>query len=163
MSKMYTVQTGDTLFSIAFQEGFRSWETIYNDAQNETLWNQRPDGTLVVGDQIFIPDKQPKTVTVQAFSADADPTSKITFVLKSLTLPIQLYLQDEEDEPYSQKKYKVEAEGQTFEGTTDEAGGLSQQLPPTTNTFTVTLWPDETNLQDSRVWEFQLGATEATL
>jgi hypothetical protein len=165
MATTYTVQAGDTLPGIAFDHGFRSWETIYNHSQNEVLRQKRPNpGELYVGDQVYIPDKEPKTVQLQAFGPNDDPAKKYTFTLKTLKTHISLYLEDEEGDPYANADYEVkvtvgDAE-ESYTGVTNEEGLLAQAVSPKAKSCVVTLWPDKANVPAETVtWTFEFGAT----
>src|ERR1044071_1052191 len=64
MPKVHTVSQGEHLGSIAVSYGFGSYEPIWNHARNKELRNLRTDPlVLYPGDQVFIPDLQPKTIT----------------------------------------------------------------------------------------------------
>lgn len=164
MATTYTVQAGDTLPGIAFDHGFRSWETIYDHPQNETLRRQRPNpGELYVGDQIYIPDKQAKTVQIEAFGPNDDPTKKYIFTLKTLKTHISLYLEDEEGDPYTNADYEVKVTvgdvEESYTGVTNEEGLLAQAVSPGANSCVVILWPDKANNPAETVtWEFEFGA-----
>jgi N-acetylmuramoyl-L-alanine amidase len=63
---MYTVRQGDYLAKIAKDHGFANWRTIYDDSHNQGFKQKRPNPNLIYpGDQLFIPEPQPKTVQVQ--------------------------------------------------------------------------------------------------
>lgn len=154
MPEFYTVKLGDTLVSIAHAKGFRSWETIYNHAKNAGLQESHSTpGELFVGDQIYIPDKQAKSV-------ECETGKKQTFIAKSLKAWIRLVLEDEAGQPYARKKYRIVASGKTFDGLTGEDGAVNQAVPPQTRQAELTLWPDETTPQKTLVWSFNLGAVE---
>jgi hypothetical protein len=162
MAKIYSVQAGETLVGIAFNEGFRTWETLWEHPRNAALRTQRSDpNTLYVGDEIFIPDKIPKSVTVKTLNASSNP-GVYKFQAKRLNLYLSLTLEDENGDPYDTKHYKISANtptgATTVEGTTDAEGFFSAALPPTTQTIELTLW--KVDQQDSQkvVWNFTLGA-----
>lgn len=152
MAETYTVKAGDTIVSIAYAKGFRSWETIYNHEKNAALRETHSiPGELFAGEQLFIPDKQTKTV-------ECETGKKQTFTLKTLKAYVRLLLEDEEGQPYARKKYRVTAGGQTFEGFTDEAGLVNQAVPPQTRQAELTLWLDSADPKNTLVWSFNLGA-----
>lgn len=165
MATTYTVQAGDTLAGIAFDHGFRSWETIYNHPQNAALRARRPNPSeLYVGDQIYIPDKTTRTVELRAFGPNDDPGRKYAFVLKTLKTYISLYLEDEDGAPYANKDYEVTIvagdKEETYTGTTGADGLLAQSVAPKARSCVITLWPDKTGHPAETVtWTFELGAT----
>jgi hypothetical protein len=162
MAKIYSVQAGDTLVGIAFKEGFRTWETLWNHPRNEALRVQRADpNTLFVGDEIFIPDKTPKSVTVKTFDASSE-NPVYTFQAKRLNLYVSLTLEDENGDPYDSKPYEIIANTPTgpttVEGATDPTGFFSAALPPTTQTIELSLWKVEQDDSQKVTWSFTLGA-----
>ena len=67
MATQHTVKAGETLSSIAQQNGFRDWNTIYNAKENAAFRKKRPNPNLIVpGDIVTIPDKKDKTVPVSS-------------------------------------------------------------------------------------------------
>jgi hypothetical protein len=56
MSTAYTVQKGDNLSLIAKRHGLKSWQEIYNDAENAEFRRKRPNPNLIFpGDVVIIP------------------------------------------------------------------------------------------------------------
>jgi LysM domain len=56
MSTAYTVQRGDNLSLIAKRYGLRSWQEIYNDAENAEFRRKRPNPNLIFpGDVVIVP------------------------------------------------------------------------------------------------------------
>src|SRR4051812_11756011 len=67
MATQHTVKAGETLSSIAQQNGFRDWNTIYNAPENAAFRKKRPNPNLIVaGDVVTIPDKKDKTVPISS-------------------------------------------------------------------------------------------------
>lgn len=164
MTKTYTVKAGDTIFSITFQEGFRSWETIWNHPQNQALRTKRSDpNNLFIGDQIFIPDKTPKSVQIKAFTSDTDSKQKYTFKAKSVKAQFSLRLEDEDDDPYIEKAYllvvNTPEKQEKIEGKTDVKGFLKAAIAPNARSLNLTLWTGNNREVDKVEWTFQLGAT----
>ncbi|MFO0960013.1 MAG: LysM domain-containing protein [Isosphaeraceae bacterium] len=57
MPRLYTVQRGDSLSTIAARHGFRDWRLIYNFEGNRLFRQRRPNPNLIFpGDVIAIPD-----------------------------------------------------------------------------------------------------------
>src|SRR5262245_11034673 len=164
MPTTHIVKEGETLAGIALENGFYSWETIYNHPENQALRELRPDPSeLYVGDRIYIPDKTPKSVEVEAFGPDDDDTKVYTFVRKSLKTSLSLYLEDDEGDYYANKDYEIKVtvddQEESYTGTTDEEGKLVQAISPRATGCVVTLWPDKaTAPQETITWEFEFGA-----
>jgi LysM repeat protein len=161
MAKTYTVKLGDTLNSIALENGFYSWDAIITHSQNKALFDAKSDPTdLYVGDQLYIPDKQAKTVEIKSFGLNDDQKQKYTFIRKTLTTYISVYLEDDNEDPYANKKYEVVVDGQKLpQGTTDANGLLQQEIPLKAKNGIISLWPDA-NSQETVTWNFELGATD---
>ncbi len=62
MSKVHIVKQGETLSSIALENGFRNFRTIFDHPNNAALKAVRDPHVLFPGDQLFIPDPQAKTL-----------------------------------------------------------------------------------------------------
>ena len=62
MSKTQIVKQGDTLSTIALENGFRDFHTIFDHPNNAKLKATRDPHVLLPGDKLFIPDLEPKTV-----------------------------------------------------------------------------------------------------
>lgn len=63
MSVTHIVRPGETLSEIAARHGFLNWRAIYEHPQNQELRRKRPNPHLLqIGDEIFIPDRKPKSV-----------------------------------------------------------------------------------------------------
>lgn len=166
MTKTYTVKAGDTLVGIAFSEGFRNWETVWNHPRNQTLRETRKNpADLWVGDALFIPDKTPKAASIKTFDASGDQNQKYIFRVKSPKVYLSLILEDEDGDPYRDRKYRIDANTQTsaftIEGKTDENGFFSAALPPDTKDAELTLQKSDTDTTQLIIWKFTFGATPA--
>jgi hypothetical protein len=63
MAKTHTVKQGETLSSIALENGFRDFHTIFDHPENAELKALRDPHVLFPGDRLFIPDFTQKTVS----------------------------------------------------------------------------------------------------
>lgn len=87
MSAHVTVEPGDTLTSLAAEHGFLDADEVWQAPENEALRAQRNPDLLVPGDVLFIPDKQPRTVSVQT-------GQRRTIVVERTTVKLRLLLRD---------------------------------------------------------------------
>jgi hypothetical protein len=163
MAKTYSVKTGDTLISVAFSEGFRTWETIWNHPQNQALRETRPDPSLLyAGDELYIPDKTPKSISIKTFDSSSDQNQKYTFQVKSLKIYLSLTLEDENGDAYRNKQYQISGNSQIskalIKGQTDAKGFFSAALPPDTTIAELTLWKSDTDTAQTAIWQFSFGA-----
>lgn len=164
MTKTRTVEPGETLVGIAFSEGFRSWETVWNRPENEALREKRdsPD-ILYAGDEVFIPDITPKSVSIDAFQPDSDDAQQYTFVVKAPKLHLSFSLEDESGQLYKNKQYVMVVStaeaSQEIEGETTDDGLVTAAIAPDALSLTLTLWPDGNDKSNPVKWAFQLGAT----
>jgi len=119
--RVYVVQQGDCISSIADQEGLLP----------DTLWNANPElkakrknpNALFPGDEVKIPDKNLKTVSV--------PTDQThVFVLKRVPTKFRLVVERYEH-PLANKKYILTIGSQVYHGTTNASGLLEVTLEPT--------------------------------
>jgi hypothetical protein len=132
MSSLHTVLPGETLSSIAVDNGFANFLTIWNDAGNDNLRNVRHNPhILLAGDVVFIPDL-PDNV------AKGDDSQRHEFALESPALLLNIQLQDIDGKPIAgeecvlrvdaKDKNGREALEDTFELNTDKNGKLSQEI-----------------------------------
>ena len=88
MPDSHTVEEGEHISAIALLFGFANWHTLWDDAQNSQLRNDRNyHHALHPGDQVYIPDKTQKT--------ENGATGIIhPFVLDTTPLYLRLRLED---------------------------------------------------------------------
>lgn len=134
MAKNHTVQQGECVSSIAFENGFFV-ETIWNHPNNASLKQQRKDpNTLCAGDVLFIPDKREKVV-------DKPTESVHRFELKNTPALLSLQMFDE-DEYRSNQSYEIEIDGVVRTGTTDSEGVLRESILPNAKRAKLIIGPD---------------------
>jgi len=121
-SGSYRVEAGDCLSSISDQAG-HLWQTIWNHPSNSDLKQARGDPhVLLPGDQVFVPP-----IRERVEDAAADQTH--TYIRKSNLAKLRIVVKDL-DEPVALQRYSLSVDGQSFEGTTDGAGKLEQEIHP---------------------------------
>jgi N-acetylmuramoyl-L-alanine amidase len=135
--RIYLVQQGDCISSIANQEGLLP----------DTLWNANPElkakrknpNALFPGDEVKIPGKNLKTV-----SAATDQTHK--FVLKRAPTKFRLIV-ERYQQPLANKKYTLQVLDNTYRGTTDKTGLLEVLLPAHADSGTLRIPEEELEYQ----------------
>jgi LysM repeat protein len=123
VSEIHTVEQGEYLASIAKDYGFSDWRTIYDHPQNADLKKKRPNPDILLpGDQIFIPDKQPKQ--------ESCPTeNKHSFKVNVPKAWLKIVLKDSEGKPIGNQPYTLEAAWLKLRGSTDGTGLVQQKIP----------------------------------
>ena len=122
---VHVVKQGECIESIAFSEGFL-WETLWDHPDNAALKEERKNpNTLLPGDQVSIPEKAPKSESV-------DTGCTHQFKRKCTLSPLRVRFLDE-GEPISDSEYTLEAGDLKRTGSTDSDGWLDEQTPPTVN------------------------------
>ena len=175
MAKTIDVKEGDTFVGLAYEHLFSDWQTIYNHPENEKLRNEGKQSTdpnqLYVGDQVYLPNKTPRTVQIQAFGPEDDrATKQYTFVVQSAKFALSLFLEDDDGRPYAYKRYKLrvldkdgtelagkgkDANGldiDLYAGITNEFGQIVKAVSPRARSCEITLWPDNDNQDDVCKW-----------
>jgi hypothetical protein len=151
---MYIVQDGDCLASIAKQAGFADWHTIYDDPHNADFRTLRPDPNVISpGDQIFIPDKQPKTE-----SKSTDTAS--TFQLTAKKTMLKIRLQDEKGQPFAGKQFKLKVGTVVNEGTTGGDGLVQQEIAADARTGQLTVFLDDDTTKPGFIWDLKIGSLD---
>jgi len=143
----YTVQQGDCISSIAFENGF-SPDTLWNDPENKTLKQNRKDpNVLLPGDIVSIRDKEQR---------DQSCASEQCHRFKRKGVPEKLRMQfmDQEDHPRANVDYQLEIDGVLSENKTDKDGKVEIWIPPNAKEGTIT-FPDS-----GEKYELQLGVLD---
>jgi N-acetylmuramoyl-L-alanine amidase len=122
MPKKHTVVEGDSIPSIAFNEGFFP-ETIWNLPENQELREKRKNfNVLMPGDIVFIPNQETKEITKSA-------ENKHIFVRKGTPAIFRLQVFDVE-EPLANQEYILSLDGKFIRGRTNAEGILQHSVPP---------------------------------
>src|SRR6266545_6361267 len=119
---IHTVEQGECLSSIARDFGFPDWRIIYNHAQNADFRRRRPNPNLIFpGDQLFIPE-----VEIKHESGSTD--QEHVFEVPTQRTMVRIRLQDENNQPFANKNFRLEVEGQLKEGVTGGDGLIEQEV-----------------------------------
>jgi hypothetical protein len=132
MSHNHTVELGETLSSIAADNHFANFLTIWNDAGNAELRKVRHNPhILLAGDIVFVPDLPENT-------AHANDAQRHVFALESPVLLLNIRIEDLDGKPVAnapcvlrvdaKDKNGREALEDEFDLNTDKDGKLSQEI-----------------------------------
>lgn len=117
----YTVKEGDCLSSIAAAHGF-AWQTLWNHADNAELKRRRKDpNVLCPGDEVVIPERKSKTE-----SGATETRHRFRVTGGKTVLRLRLL---KEGESRAHEPYKLDIDGEWYEGTTDGDGQIEQKIP----------------------------------
>ena len=116
------VRKGECLSSIAKRYGFQKWKALYDHPSNAELKKKRKNPNVIFpGDQVVIPDKEPKEVEVA--------TAKLhTFKVALPRAKVRVVLKDGKGQAFAGKKYILSAGGQDIEGQTGGDGLVEQPI-----------------------------------
>jgi hypothetical protein len=127
----YTVQQGDSIPSIAEDNGF-FWETIWNHGENAQLKAKRKTpNQLFPGDEVFVPELRKR---IESRPTDA----RHTFKKKGAPAKIRVRLLML-NEPRKNEPYVLDIDGKQIKGTTDGDGKIEQFMPPNARSAKVIL------------------------
>jgi N-acetylmuramoyl-L-alanine amidase len=120
--KLYTVQPGDCIESIAFEQGL-CWETVWNAPENADLRQLRSSPSILFpGDEVYVPPKRGKSVV--------RPTEqRHRFVRRSVPSSLHIIVKNEHG-PRAREPYVLEVDGEQLQGTTGDAGEIRRNIPP---------------------------------
>jgi hypothetical protein len=127
MSKTHIVKQGEHLSSIAQDNGFANFHTIFDHPNNADLKAKRDPHVLFPGDQLFIPDRQLKT-------EQGATTLRHTFTIELQPLFLRLRVLDLDGQAVASAKCDVRVEGakDPDDGITTNAKGiLTDPIKPT--------------------------------
>ena len=131
MSFTHTCEKGDSMPKIAAEYGFADYNTIWQRPENDALRGQRDNpNVLAAGDQVYIPDKQPKTV-------QAATGAKHSYTLKGKSTHLRIKILDFAGSPLKSASLQLTVDGQTSTVTTDGDGLLDQVVPPDASSATL--------------------------
>ena len=117
----YTVRQGDSIASIAEQNGFL-WDTIWNHGNNAGLKAERKDpNVLFPGDEVFIPEKGQKQV-------DKPADARHRFVRKGVPHKLKVKLATA-DEARAGEPYTLVVGDQVLHGSLDGDGAFEHDVP----------------------------------
>lgn len=121
MPIQHTIRQGDSITSLAEKYG-HFVETIWDHPDNAQLKELRQDmDILMPGDVVVIPDKRLKEVK---------KPDKKKHVFKRRGVPAIFRMQVfTMDQPRANEAYRLNIDGRTLEGTTDDQGVLEQHVP----------------------------------
>lgn len=146
MPQDYTVEPGDCINSIAFNNGFAP-QTLWNHPSNSDLKSLRKDpNVLAENDIVHIPDLTPKQE-----SRAVDQRHK--FVLVGVQAKLQLQFKSQ-DKPRANVPYILNIDGKLTNGNTDGEGWVKIPIPPNAAQGTITLKPPNANPEE---YPLQLG------
>jgi hypothetical protein len=138
MPRVHVVAQGDCMSSLAKRYGFRSYKTIYDDADNADLKQKRSDPNILFpGDRVVIPDKDGRV--------EEKPTgARHRFVVE--TTPTFVRLQIDTDRELA---YRLQIDGrEPIEGKTDGSDVIAHEIEADARAANITLWP--ATLEDKR-------------
>jgi Putative peptidoglycan binding domain len=118
----YTVQQGEWLQQIAYDNGFADESKIYNHPDNADLKKKRGAPELLkAGDLIFIPEVEPKK-----FNRPTDNVHR--FVIKQPTTKLQIRIK-EDGISLDSLPFKLTIAGHVHEGTSTADGLIEVEVP----------------------------------
>ncbi len=123
MSHEHTVVAGDSMPSLAKRYGF-IWQSLWEHPNNRELAQRRVNpNTLMVGDVVFIPDIETKTI-------DIDTERRHRFRRRGIPSKLTLQLMDH-GKPRMGIEYTIDLDdGTSLRGTTDDQGYVRHPVQP---------------------------------
>lgn len=125
------VVQGETVPRIAAEEGFGRAADIWNHPNNAALKQAREPCILAPGDQLFVPQRQQKFVSLQT-------GQRHTLIVQRPSLSVRLTLQECFGQARANASGAFECDGQRQRIEADADGKLEQKLPVTADVATLT-------------------------
>ncbi len=146
----YIVKQGDCLSSIGKKFGFSDWKTIYEDSQNASFREKRPNPhCLYPGDRLFIPECRSNTV-------DGATEKRHRFIKKISKTWLNITIESEKGKPL-QGNYELMVESTQFEGRLDNNGRLSHEIPSDARQGELRVFIDGRPKSDVLHWPLRIG------
>ncbi|HEX5047131.1 MAG TPA: peptidoglycan-binding domain-containing protein [Gammaproteobacteria bacterium] len=183
MPTKHKVKAGDCIASIAFENGF-FWRTVWEDAANAALKRKRKSPfQLLEGDEVQVPDLRKKE---ESRASEQRHRFKLKGVPAVLIIAIRHHAPDEdeqeatrpeedpqedpqsatlsdpdernlEEEPAANVDYRVDIEGRTIRGKTDDEGKVRITIMPNDREGMLTIEP---GTQRERKMPLKLGGLD---
>jgi hypothetical protein len=120
----YVVKQGDHLSSIARDNGFSDYRTVWNHANNADLRAKRDNpNVLLPGDRVFIPP-------LERGSVSRGTDSGHRFKVKGKTLKLRLVLEDLYEHPIANAACVLVVEGSITKLQSDRKGAVERFISP---------------------------------
>ena len=134
MPTQHVIAEGESTSSLAAEYGFFP-DTVWNDPANAALKQKRRHmNILMPGDVLIIPDKRTKDV-------QAATEQEHTFVLKGTPALFKMQVYYANGEPRKNQDYQLSVDHDSYAGTTDSEGVLSNYVSPGAKTGKLLLVP----------------------
>jgi hypothetical protein len=142
----HTVQQGDCLSSIAYENGF-FWQTLWDADENADLKELRQDPrVLMPGDMVVIIDKRQD-------SYDGQTVQRHRFRMRGVPAKLRIQLMWN-GQPRANEDYQLEIDDLKISGTTDGDGKIELTIPPNAKAGTLTIGKELRR----RSYQLKLGA-----
>lgn len=120
---IHNVTQGDSTTRIAFRNG-HFWETLWNHPENSKLKSDRKDPNILLeGDELFVPE-------LRTHEEPCATEKKHRFRRKGVPEYLNIQFFDLYREPFANKPYTLEIDGEKFSGTLDGEGWLRHPISP---------------------------------
>lgn len=139
MAKTRVVKQGEHVPQLAAAEGFGDFKRVWDDPANAQLKQIRDPCVLNPGDELFIPEKQLKTVQLQT-------GKRHSFIVRRPAIRLRLALRDAADQPLANVPCRLRYGATTVDLTLDEKGEIDREIPVDTPSCTLTLPDREVDL-----------------
>lgn len=136
MPEVHTIEQGEQLSQIAEDHGFRSYKTIWEDAANADLAAKRDPHVLAVGDEVTVPDFQPKTISRQI-----DQSHKFIALVQPLFLKVRLLDLDGDPLTDTDCDVGVDAAAGSSKVASDDDGKVEQEIARKSKTGEIVAHP----------------------
>ena len=155
MSTYHTVKPGEDIFSLALQYGLRNWEKIWLHTDNQELRARRKNpGILHEGDQVFIPDKEAKTV-------QANTDAGHVFKVSSPEIVLRMIVKDQLDSPMASCPFELYVEGtKVLSDTTGADGLIETPIAADATTGELRVFPDDERPSFVYQWKLNFGCMD---
>ncbi len=145
----YEVQPGDCVESVAHRAG-HFWQTIWDHPRNAALKAARKNpNVLLPGDRLHVPPLRLKEV-------GAATDGRHSFVRRGVPSKLRVCVQ-QGGKPRKNEPYRLDVDGQIFEGVTDGAGFVEVAIPPSASRGELIVGAGRTNRQ---VFHLDLGGMD---
>jgi hypothetical protein len=140
MPKVHVVKQGEHAPRIAWKNGFGDYGVVWGDPNNADLAKARNPCILAEGDQIYLPDRTPKSVSKSVESLHK-------FKVKRPKIKLKLTLLDISGNPIANQDCKLKVGDDTIPVTTTGDGEIEQDVPLDTEACTLSYGDDEISLR----------------
>ncbi|HEV2703634.1 MAG TPA: peptidoglycan-binding domain-containing protein [Steroidobacteraceae bacterium] len=151
MPERHTLKSGECLQSLAYSNGLRDGNAIFEFGDNADLrGKRRGPADVTKGDTVGVPDPRPK-------NADRATDAVHLFRLATPQAMLRIEVHDDFGEPIGSKPYALHLNDTILQGTTTDAGLIEQPVPFDVPDATLVVYATANKQEGHWCWQVRIA------